>query len=86
MEITNIRVKKIDAEGKLKAVVSVTFDDVFVVHDMKIIQGQEGLFISMPNRKMLSGEYRDVAHPISPLMRKELHKKIIEEYEKEQVG
>ena len=80
MEITDIRVRKIDSEGKMRAVVSVTFDDMFVVHDMKIIEGENGLFIAMPSRKTPSGEYKDIAHPINPQTRETLQEKIIEAY------
>lgn len=80
MEITDIRIRKIDAEGKMKAIVSVTFDDMFVVHDMKIIEGQNGLFIAMPSRKTPGGEYKDIAHPIKPHTREELQRKIIDAY------
>ena len=80
MEITDIRVRKIDAEGKMKAIVSVTFDDMFVVHDMKVIEGQNGLFIAMPSRKTPNGEYKDIAHPINPQTREELQNQIIEAY------
>ena len=81
MEITDIRIRKIDAEGKMKAIVSVTFDDMFVVHDMKIIEGQNGFFIAMPSRKTPSGEYKDIAHPINPVTREVLQRKIIEAYQ-----
>ena len=77
MEITDIRVRKIDSEGKMRAVVSVTFDDMFVVHDMK---GESGLFIAMPSRKTPSGEYKDIAHPINPQTRETLQAKIIDAY------
>ena len=80
MEITDIRVRKIDSEGQMRAVVSVTFDDMFVVHDMKIIEGENGLFIAMPSRKTPSGEYKDIAHPINPQTRETLQAKIIEAY------
>ena len=80
MEITDIRVRKIDSEGKMRAVVSVTFDDMFVVHDMKIIEGENGLFIAMPSRKTPSGEYKDIAHPINPQTRETLQEKIVEAY------
>ena len=80
MEITDIRVRKIDSEGKMRAVVSVTFDDMFVVHDMKVIEGESGLFIAMPSRKTPSGEYKDIAHPINPQTREILQTKIIEAY------
>ena len=80
MEITDIRIRKIDAEGKMKAIVSVTFDDMFVVHDMKIIEGQNGLFIAMPSRKTPNGEYKDIAHPINSEIREELKNKILAAY------
>ena len=64
MNITDVRVRKVAKEGKMKAVVSVTIDDEFVVHDIKVIEGEKGLFIAMPSRKASDGEYRDIAHPI----------------------
>lgn len=80
MQITELRIRKVDDEGKLRAYVTVTFDNCFVVHNVKIIEGQNGLFIAMPSRKTANGEYKDVAHPISPEFRNELQKKIIDEY------
>ena len=65
MQITDVRVRKVTKEGKMKAVVSITIDDEFVVHDIKVIEGEKGLFIAMPSRKMTDGEYRDIAHPIN---------------------
>ena len=65
MNITDIRVKRISTPGKMRAVASITFDDMFVVHDVKIIEGQSGLFIAMPSKKMPNGEYKDVAHPLN---------------------
>lgn len=82
MEITDIRVRKISDEGKMKAIVSVTFNEEFVVHDMKIIDGQNGLFIAMPSKKMANGEFRDVAHPINSDTRQKIQDAIFEEYEK----
>jgi stage V sporulation protein G len=81
MNITDIRIRKIDALGKMKAIVSVTFDDMFVVHDMKVIEGQSGLFIAMPSRKTPSGEYKDIAHPINSETRELIQQKILKEYE-----
>jgi len=81
MEITDIRVRKIDSEGKMKAVVSVTFDNEFVVHDIKVIESQNGLFIAMPSRKTPEGEFRDIAHPINATTREKLQKAILEKYE-----
>jgi stage V sporulation protein G len=81
MEITDIRIRKIDTEGKMKAVVSVTFDNDFVVHDIKVIESQNGMFIAMPSRKTPSGEFKDIAHPINAAARERLQKAIIEKYE-----
>ena len=80
MDITDIKIRKINDEGKMKAIVSVTFDDVFVVHDIKIIQGTDKLFVAMPSRKTPDGEYRDIAHPINAETREMLQSKIIEKY------
>ena len=65
MQITDVRVRRVAKEGKLKAVVSITMDEEFVVHDIKVIEGEKGLFIAMPSKKALDGEYRDIAHPIN---------------------
>ena len=82
MKITDVRVRKMADGGKLKGVASITFDDEFVVHDIKIIEGENGLFIAMPSRKTPEGEYRDIAHPISRESREVLQKAIFEAYEK----
>lgn len=82
MVVTDVRVRKISDEGKMKAIVSVTFDNEFVVHDIKIIKGQEGLFIAMPSRKIGEGDFRDIAHPINSETRYMLQEKIFAEYEK----
>ncbi|MCK5736560.1 MAG: septation regulator SpoVG [Spirochaetaceae bacterium] len=82
MDITDIRIRKVSADGKLKAYVTVTFDDSFVVHNVKIIEGENGVFIAMPSRKTKSGEYKDVAHPINTSFRTRLQDRILEEYEK----
>lgn len=81
MNITDIRIRKINASGKMKAIVSVTFDDMFVIHDMKIIEGASGLFIAMPSRKTPSGEYKDIAHPINSETRDMIQRIILQEYE-----
>ncbi len=81
MNITDIRIKKISTEGKMKAVVSVTFDDAFVVHDIKVIEGQDKLFTAMPSRKTPEGDYKDIAHPINSEMRANLEKEILAKYE-----
>ena len=81
LNITDIRVKKIPSEGKMRAVVSVTFDEAFVVHDIKIIEGQEKLFTAMPSRRTPENEFKDIAHPINSEMRETLEKAIIAKYE-----
>lgn len=80
MEITDIRIRKVDAEGKLKAYVTLTFDNCFVVHNLKIISGQAGTFVAMPSRKTKKGEYKDIAHPINSDFRNVLQAKILEEF------
>ena len=80
MEITDIRIRQVTADGKLKAYVTVTFDDCFVVHNVKVIEGKNGAFIAMPSRKTKTGEYKDVAHPINSSFRGILQDRILEEY------
>lgn len=80
MEITDIRIRKVPAEGKLKAYVTVTFDECFVVHNVKIIEGKSGVFIAMPSRRTKTGEYKDIAHPICPDFRTRLQDKILAAY------
>ena len=81
MQITDVRVRKVAKEGKLKAVVSITMDDEFVVHDIKVIEGEKGLFIAMPSKKATDGEYRDIAHPINSATRERIQTMILEKYE-----
>ncbi len=81
MQITDVRVRKVSKEGKMKAVVSITLDNEFVVHDIKVIEGDKGLFIAMPSRKAGDGEYRDIAHPINSDTRDKIQKIILEKYE-----
>ena len=81
MQITDIRVRKITKEGKLKAVASITIDNEFVVHDIKVIDGEKGLFIAMPSKKTSDGEYRDIAHPINSSTRDSIQNRILEAYE-----
>lgn len=81
MKITDIRVRKLDPNAKLKAVVSITLDDCFVVHDIKVVEGKERLFIAMPSRKNAEGEFKDIAHPISGEFRAELQNLILQKYE-----
>lgn len=82
MQITDVRIRKIATDGKMKAIVSVTFDNEFVVHDIKIIEGQNGLFIAMPSRKTPDGEFKDIAHPINTDTREKIQASILETYEK----
>jgi len=81
MEITDVRVRKIDKEGKMKAVVSITIDNEFVIHDIKVIEGEKGLFIAMPSRKSSDGEYRDIAHPINSDTRRKIQDLVLARYE-----
>lgn len=82
MEITDVRIRKVSKEGKMKAVVSITLDEEFVVHDIKIIESDNGYFIAMPSRKTSDGEYRDIAHPINSVTRGKIQDIILKEYEK----
>lgn len=92
MEITDIRLKKVTKEGKMKAIVSITLDNEFAVHDIKVIEGEKGFFIAMPSRKAADGDYRDIAHPINQNARERIQSLILAEYERslldgdEQVG
>ena len=91
MQITDVRIRKVEKEGKMKAVVSITIDDEFVVHDIKVIEGEKGLFIAMPSRKASDGEYRsrkagdgdfrDIAHPINSATRDQIQGLILKKYE-----
>ncbi|MFR5028034.1 MAG: septation regulator SpoVG [Coprococcus sp.] len=81
MQITDIRIRSVEKEGKMKAVVSITIDDEFVVHDIKIIEGEKGMFIAMPSRKAADGEYRDIAHPIKTATRERLQSMILSKYQ-----
>ena len=81
MQITDVRIRKVAKEGKMKAVVSITIDEEFVVHDIKVIEGEKGLFIAMPSRKATDGEYRDIAHPINSETRERIQGIILEKYE-----
>lgn len=81
MQITDVRVRKVSKEGKMRAVVSITIDDEFVVHDIKVIEGEKGLFIAMPSRKAADGEYRDIAHPIKSETRDRIQNLILEKYQ-----
>ena len=82
IQITDVRVRKITKEGKMKAIVSITLDNEFVVHDIKVIEGEKGLFIAMPSKKSADGEHRDFAHPINSNTRDVIQKTILDRYEK----
>jgi stage V sporulation protein G len=86
MEITDIRIRKVASDGKLKAYVTVTFDDCFVVHNVKVIEGRGGSFIAMPSRKTRNGEYKDIAHPIKPEFREHMQELILEAFAREADG
>ena len=81
MQITDVRVRKITKEGKMRAIVSITIDDEFVIHDIEVIEGEKGMFIAMPSKKATDGEYRDIAHPINSGTRENIQKIILEKYE-----
>jgi len=81
MQITDVRIRKVEKEGKMKAVVSITIDEEFVVHDIKVIEGDKGLFIAMPSRKAADGEYRDITHPINSDTRERIQTLILQKYQ-----
>lgn len=82
MQITDVRMRKLSTDGKMKAIVSITFDDEFVIHDIKVIEGQNGLFIAMPSRKTPDGEFKDIAHPINTDTREKIQISILDAYKK----
>lgn len=82
MNITDVRVRKVNLEGKMKAIVSITIDDAFVIHDVKVVDGQNGLFVAMPSRKTPEGDFRDIAHPITSSAREVIQSAVLEAYEK----
>ncbi len=81
MQVTDVRVRKITKEGKMKAIISITLDDEFVIHDIKVIEGEQGLFIAMPSRRTAEGEYRDIAHPINSETREKIQDIILKKYQ-----
>jgi stage V sporulation protein G len=81
MQITDVRVRRVNKEGKMRAIVSITIDNEFVIHDIKVIEGEKGLFIAMPSRKSADGEYRDIAHPINSDTRRSIQELILQKYE-----
>ncbi len=82
VNVTDVRVRRINQEGRMKAIVSVTIDDAFVIHDVKVVEGQSGLFVAMPSRKMPDGDYRDIAHPINSEARAVIQKFVLEAYDR----
>lgn len=81
MKITNVRIKLVNTEGRLKAVGSITFDDCFVVHDVRILEGEKGMFVAMPSKKMPNGMFRDIAHPINTETRAMIDSEVLKAYE-----
>lgn len=81
MQITDVRVKKINSQNRMKAIASITIDEVFVIHDIKVIESDKGLFIAMPSKKTPNGEFKDIAHPINAETREKIQKAILEAYE-----
>ena len=82
VNVTDVRVRRINQEGRMKAIVSVTIDDAFVIHDVKVVEGQNGLFVAMPSRKMPDGDYRDIAHPINSEARSVMQNHVLEAYDR----
>lgn len=84
MQVTDVRIKKVTKDGKMKAIASITLDNEFVIHDIKVIEGEKGMFIAMPSKKGADGAYRDIAHPINSDTRENLQRIILEAYEKQE--
>ena len=83
MEITDVRLRRIETEGKLRAYVSITFDDSFVVHDLRVIDGTKGMFVAMPSKRLPNGDHKDIAHPINTEIREKIQNAVLEVYQKE---
>lgn len=83
MNITDVRIRKINTEGRMKAIVSITLDDEFVIHDVRVVDGNNGLFVAMPSRKTPEGEFRDIAHPINSQTRERLQTAVLDAYHKQ---
>jgi len=83
MNITDVRIRKISNEGRMKAIVSITLDNEFVIHDVRIVDGNNGLFVAMPSRKTPAGEFRDIAHPINSSTREKIQVEVLDAYQKE---
>lgn len=82
MKITDVRIKKVEGQNRLKAIASITIDEVFVVHELRVIQGENGLFVAMPSKKNKQGEFKDLAHPINTDVRREIEAIVLEAYDK----
>jgi len=83
MNVTDVRIRKVSSEGRMKAIVSITIDDAFVIHDVRIVDGNNGLFVAMPSRKTPAGEFRDIAHPINSLAREKIQTEVLGAYRRE---
>jgi len=83
VEITDVRLRRIETEGKLRAYVSITFDDSFVVHDLRVIDGNKGMFVAMPSKRLPNGDHKDIAHPINTEIREKIQNAVLEVYQKE---
>ena len=83
MEITDVRLRKIETEGKLRAYVSITFDDSFVVHDLRVIDGNKGMFVAMPSKRLPNGDHKDIAHPINTEIRERIQSAVLDVYSRE---
>lgn len=81
MEVTDVRLRRVSAEGKMRAIASITFNEEFVVHDVRIIDGNNGLFVAMPSKRTAEGEFRDIAHPINSTTREKIQAAVLKEYE-----
>ncbi|UXR69765.1 MULTISPECIES: septation regulator SpoVG [unclassified Staphylococcus] len=81
MKVTDVRLRKIQTEGRMKALVSITLEDAFVIHDLRVIEGNSGLFVAMPSKRTADGEFRDIAHPINSEMRKEIQDAVMKVYD-----
>lgn len=83
VEITDVRLRKIETEGKLRAYVSITFDDSFVVHDLRVIDGTKGMFVAMPSKRLPNGDHKDIAHPINTEIREKIQNAVLDVYNRE---
>ena len=82
VQITDVRLRRVNSEGRMKAIASITIDNEFVVHDIRVIDGNNGMFVAMPSKRTPDGEFRDIAHPISSATREKIQAAVLEEYDK----